>query len=107
MSSTVGISVEVSYNVDGSYQAELQDARPALEKGEYHGAIFSAHRVWQYYGEFVLSLLGKTQAELDDLAEPPGTLGLTRRSLARATNVERATRSPNTRPGRSSSRPSR
>jgi hypothetical protein len=83
MASTVGKTLQLRWSVHQSYQAELREAKAALQVGDYRLALGSAHRAWEYFRESVLALLGKSKAEIDELAKKERTLGLHERGLRR------------------------
>src|SRR5215208_3830378 len=76
MASTVGKTLQLRWSVHQSYQAELREAKAALQVGDYRLALGSAHRAWEYFRESVLALLGKSKAEIDELARDASLAGL-------------------------------
>lgn len=72
----VGFSLTASYDIYQSYQAELREAKDHLEAGRHRDAVGSAQRAWEYYGEFVLALLGMTKAERRELVARRQSFGL-------------------------------
>jgi len=79
---TVRIELTAQYDIYQSYHAELREAKGDLETGRYRQALAGAHRAWEYYGEFVLVMLGKTKGEIDDISKGL-TLGLHEREHRR------------------------
>jgi len=79
---TAHIELTAQYDIYQSYQAELREAKGDLETGRYRQALAGAHRAWEYYGEFVLVMLGKTKGEIDDISKGL-TLGLHEREHRR------------------------